>query len=164
MPALLARQAVGAQARDRRPARVASRRMTALFLVLLLALASLLGAIAYGVWSARGVPVDESAPVGAGVPDASALLDQVGPTLGEGGFRIVPGQPGVTVLERVFHPWWTIVLAVCLFPLGLLFLLVRGRHVISVSSTSSPDGRAAVRVQGRATTWARDVTLGALRA
>ena len=41
------------------------------------------------------------------------------------------------------HPWWTIVLAICLFPIGLVALLYEHekRIPMAVVELTAPDGR-----------------------
>ena len=47
---------------------------------------------------------------------------------------------GAVVLTRQKHPTWTIVLAIILFPIGLLFLLKKEDQTASVQYTVGPGG------------------------
>jgi hypothetical protein len=47
---------------------------------------------------------------------------------------------GAIVLSRKKHPVWTIVLAVVLFPIGLLFLLIQEDETTSVQYSVGPGG------------------------
>jgi hypothetical protein len=47
---------------------------------------------------------------------------------------------GAIVLSRRKHPVWTIVLAILLFPIGLLFLLIQEDETTSVQYSAGPGG------------------------
>jgi hypothetical protein len=51
------------------------------------------------------------------------------------------------ILQRDYAKTWTIVLAVILFPVGLLFLLIRGREVLTITMGLIPGG-AEVQLSG----------------
>jgi hypothetical protein len=75
------------------------------------------------------------------VPHEEAIEDlreYVFPLLQHRGFQVVEETDEEFVLERRMHPLWTIVLAVIVFPLGLLALLYTERERMTVELT--PDG------------------------
>jgi hypothetical protein len=80
------------------------------------------------------------------------LQDRVVPALvSPGGYSVV-GQhpPQMIVLEREYRPWWTWVLAVAVFPIGLLALMIRSRERSVISIAGAGTGRAQIAVSGRA--------------
>lgn len=133
---------------------------TGLGLLIIAAALALVAAIIYGLWAGRTVKISLARPLSLDEDDPMAdLLDQVVARLAAGGYRTLPEVANSVVLERRYFPGWTILLAVCVFPVGLLALLARGRHVVTVTCTET-----TLQVQGRGTTWARRVLSDALAA
>jgi hypothetical protein len=74
-------------------------------------------------------------------------------------YRTVAMAKGVTAINRPTAdsieirseslPVWTIVLAILLFPIGLLFLLAKDRAVMVVRVTDGPGTGSTVSVSGR---------------
>jgi hypothetical protein len=62
---------------------------------------------------------------------------------------VVESRDGTFLLHRRSRPAWTVVGAVLLFPVGLVFLLVTDDRRVQVSVTPHPDG-CRLRVVGRA--------------
>lgn len=128
-----------------------------LTVALIAAALALVVSIFSAIWGSAGVVVDETRAV-ADTPEAAltATVAQLAPPLAQGGYRVLPQTDRFALLECRFRPWWAILLAVCLFPIGLLFLIVKTTHTISVEA--HPDGAGArVAVTGRATKWARGI-------
>jgi hypothetical protein len=66
------------------------------------------------------------------------------------GLRLEYPLPGMVVAVKKSRPWWTIVLAIVLFPIGLLFLLVRGEDRLTIQGVALPDGGSRWTVTGKA--------------
>jgi hypothetical protein len=102
--------------------------------LVLLAFAGALALLARLAWRERRVDFLDRRHVGAEVDEAKdRLFDLVVPGLVHNGFRTAADGGHTTILERRFFPAWTILLAVLLFPLGLLALLARGRETITIA-------------------------------
>lgn len=72
------------------------------------------------------------------VPLAQATADVmrfVAPPLHAYGYRLVSSSRTELVYERTHRPTWTVIVAVVLFPLGLLALLHTERETITLSAT-----------------------------
>jgi hypothetical protein len=70
-------------------------------------------------------------------------------------YRLTAQDETSMAFERTYAPGWTIVLAVILFPIGLLFLLAR--RTASLVFTIEPDDRATnVTVNGQANNRLRE--------
>lgn len=63
------------------------------------------------------------------------LMRFVGPPLHAYGYRLVSSSRTQLQFERTHRPTWTVIVAVVLFPLGLLALLHTERDVITLSAT-----------------------------
>jgi hypothetical protein len=63
---------------------------------------------------------------------AGLLFDFVVPVLVRDGYKMVARGGHTTILEHRFFPAWTIVLAIVAFPFGLLALLARARHTVTI--------------------------------
>lgn len=63
------------------------------------------------------------------------------------GYDLVDRTPDRLVLQRRYQPVWTILLAIFLFPLGLLALLARSSETVTIG-LASRDGYALTIVQG----------------
>lgn len=129
-------------------------------LLVVLVIAAALGlivAVIAAIWGDSGVRVEESGSV-PDTPEAAlaATVSRLAPPLAQGGYRVVPQTDRFALMECRFRPWWAILLAVCLFPIGLLFLIVKTTHTLSIEA--HPDGAGTrVAVTGRATKWARNI-------
>jgi DUF1707 SHOCT-like domain len=66
------------------------------------------------------------------------------------GYSLREEEPAKRVFVRSHHPTWTIVVAVLLFPLGLLALLYRERSEVVVAAAPTEHGLTAVDVYGTA--------------
>lgn len=66
------------------------------------------------------------------------------------GYKPQPEEPAKRVFVRSQHPTWTIVVAVLLFPLGLLALLYRDRSQVVVRAAPIEHDLTAVDVYGTA--------------
>lgn len=60
-----------------------------------------------------------------------------------------PGLPGHIVITETWRPLWTFVVAVVLFPLGLLALLSQSDAVLVVSAKAAGESGTQVRIIGR---------------
>jgi hypothetical protein len=80
---------------------------------------------------------------------ANAILGHVGPSLQAYGYNLVFRTHDRLVFRREDRPWWTILLAVLLFPLGLLALLHKEQQHVTVELV--PQGaETAITVTGNA--------------
>lgn len=103
--------------------------------LLLLAFAVLLAWCIWSAWRARAVDFVHQIPLGAQTEDVAAhVFDQVIPVLVRDGYAMVAQGGHTTVFERRFTPAWTVLVAIFLFPFGLLALLARGRETVNVVS------------------------------
>ena len=118
-------------------------------------LVALVGVLMTLTWQTWTVRIDVAGAPGAPVASIAAqLLRDLSPA----GYSLaVDGPRGVTFTRR-FRPWWLIVLAVLLLPIGLLLLFFRRTHTISVMESE----RGPV-VVGRGTRWARELCEAAAR-
>ncbi len=106
--------------------------------------AALLALFLWISWRDRTVDFLHDVPLGTYAETArERLLDRQVPILVAAGFRTAADVAHTTILERRYMPGWAILLAVILFPFGLLALLVRKRETITIASS---DG--ALRVNG----------------
>jgi hypothetical protein len=104
-------------------------------LALLLALAAVVLLSLLWAWRDRSVDFIHRRALGAQTDAVAALmLDRVVPVLVRDGFAMVAQAGHTTVFERRFFPIWTILVAIFLFPVGLLALLARGRETIVIIS------------------------------
>src|SRR5262245_19570996 len=62
------------------------------------------------------------------------------PRLNRYGYHLTTQSIGGVTFERRFRPWWTIVLAIVLFPIGLLFLLHRRMVHVTFSFVGQDSG------------------------
>ena len=112
---------------------------------LVLVLGGLVALFIWTSWRDRTVDFLHDVPLGAYAETArERLLDREVPILVAADFRTAADVAHTTILERRYMPGWAIVLAVVLFPLGLLALLARNRETITIASS---DG--SLRVNGR---------------
>jgi hypothetical protein len=65
------------------------------------------------------------------------------------GLTLVEAHAGSYTLERSSRPGWVYVAALLVFPLGLVFLLIKQEHRIQVSLTAH-EGGCRLRIVGRA--------------
>jgi len=102
-------------------------------LLLLLAFGALFAWCLWTAWRARRVDFVYQVPVG-GEPDAVAdqVFDRLIPVLVKDGYAMVAQGGHTTVFEHRFFPAWTVVVAILLFPLGLIALLARGREEVVI--------------------------------
>jgi hypothetical protein len=102
-------------------------------LLLLLAFAALFAWCLWTAWRARRVDFVYQIPVG-GQPDAVAdqVFDRLIPVLVKDGYAVVAQGGHTTVFEHRFFPAWTVVVAIFLFPFGLIALLARGREEVVI--------------------------------
>ncbi len=84
-------------------------------------------------------------------PDAvkSDLVALMAPPLARWNYRLISDSDRLIVFERSYRPWWTVICAVLLFPIGLLALLVTNEAVITVN-LAEVDGGSAILIQGDA--------------
>ena len=77
------------------------------------------------------------------------LLDNLGSPLAQRGFGPKDFAESYLVFERRYIPWFAIVLAVLLFPIGLLFLLIKNTATLFIEfDEEAPQTR--IKVDGRA--------------
>jgi hypothetical protein len=80
-------------------------------------------------------------------PDA--WLDELAMTAGDlPDHRLVAAGPSSMSITRSYVPVWAVVVAVVLFPFGLLALLVRRERTGTVSARPRGDGRTDVSIAG----------------
>jgi hypothetical protein len=75
------------------------------------------------------------------------VLELLVPAFFSYGYELVERTPDRLVLERRYQPGWTILLAIFLFPLGLLALLARGSEIVTID-LASRDGYTLAVAQG----------------
>jgi hypothetical protein len=106
--------------------------------VLILVMLALVALLAFAVWSAWGARrVDFIHQIELGVqtePVAAEMFDQVIPVLVQDGFAMVAQGGHTTVFERRFFPAWAVMVAIFLFPIGLIALLARGTETVFIVS------------------------------
>jgi hypothetical protein len=100
--------------------------------VVLFALAVLVALCLWSAWRARRVDFihrialeSQSEAVG------TRVFDRVIPVLVQNRFAMVAQGGNTTVFEHRFVPGWTVLVAIFLFPFGLVALLARGRETVS---------------------------------
>jgi hypothetical protein len=71
------------------------------------------------------------------------------PWLGQHGYRQTGQGHDVLTYTRSYFPWWTILLAIILFPIGLLALLLKAHAILTVSYEPEAEG-SRVTVAGMA--------------
>jgi hypothetical protein len=64
-------------------------------------------------------------------------------------FQQTGQSPQILTYTRRYIPWWTILLAVILFPIGLLFLLIRNQNILTLSFVAEAGG-SRVTIAGTA--------------
>lgn len=77
------------------------------------------------------------------------------PRLNHYGYHLTTQSIGGATFQRRYRPWWTIVLAIVLFPLGLLFLLHK-RTIHVTFSFVEKAGKTVVSVAGEGERSLRD--------
>jgi hypothetical protein len=135
------------------------------FTPLLLILAS----VVHIMWSCRTITIDERRRLTSQPDPVGGVLGYALPRLAQSRWRAAPSTAGdtaileapenTTILERRYRPAWTIVVSVMLFPVGLLALVIRTRHVITIAA----QGDELIAV-GWGSTWSRDVVAEAVDA
>ena len=104
-------------------------------LVLVLAFLALLGFWFWSAWSTRRVDFIHQLALGAEADAVAAeVLDQIIPALVQDGYTMVAQGGHTTVFEHRFVLAWTVLVALFLFPFGLLALLARGRETVVIVS------------------------------
>jgi hypothetical protein len=108
-------------------------------LVIVLVLLGIVAALAWcfrSAWLHRRVDFVHRVGAGLQVDTVSArVFDRVIPVLVSDGYKMVARAGNTTMFERRSLPGWTILVAIFLFPFGLLALLARNRETITVVST-----------------------------
>lgn len=77
------------------------------------------------------------------------ILGVVAPPLARWDYRLISSSPSTIVFERHFHPWWTFVVSVILFPIGLFSLLHKDTAMLTMILAERDSG-SAVTVSGNA--------------
>jgi hypothetical protein len=77
------------------------------------------------------------------------LMEFVAPPMRSHGYRLVNRTPNELVFARTRRPAWTIVVAVGLFPVGLLALLHTEQHSVILSAVER-EGETTIVAQGEA--------------
>jgi hypothetical protein len=104
-------------------------------LVVLLALVALLALCVWSAWRGRRVDFIHQIALGAQPETVGAqVFDRVIPVLVQDGYAMVAQGGNTTVFEHRFMPAWTVVVAIFLFPVGLVALLARGRETVVIVS------------------------------
>ena len=75
-------------------------------------------------------------------------LEYVAPVLSNHGYRLISHTDGTMVFEASRRPPWTIVLAIGLFPFGLLALLITEEHRVDLDFSPTPGGGTRLLAQG----------------
>ncbi|MGO9960047.1 MAG: hypothetical protein ACLP50_29405 [Solirubrobacteraceae bacterium] len=96
-------------------------------------MAGLLASCAWSAWRGRRVDFVHQIDVGA-EPDAVAasVFDRVIPVLVQDGYKMVAQGGTTTVFELRYLPAWTVLVAIFLFPFGLVALLARTRETVII--------------------------------
>lgn len=104
-------------------------------LVVLLALVALLVVCLWSAWHGRRVDFIHQVALGAQAETAGAqMFDRIIPVLVQDGYAMVAQGGNTTVFEHRFMPAWTVLVAIFLFPFGLVALLARRRETVVVVS------------------------------
>jgi hypothetical protein len=83
------------------------------------------------------------------------------PRLARWGYRLITQNEGTMTFERRYAPVWTIVLAIILFPIGLLFpLLVKRTASLVFTVEGNGDSASNVTVNGQASEKLRRGLIG----
>lgn len=84
------------------------------------------------------------------------LLDDLGSPFARDGFGPKDFAETYLVFERRYIPWWAIVLAVGLFPIGVLFLLIKNTATLFIEFDEEATGTRINKVDGQASpeVWA----------
>ena len=102
-------------------------------LILLFAFVALLGFGFWSAWRARRVDFIHQLELGGQAEEVGAeVLDQVIPVLVEDRFAMVAQGGHTTVFEHRFVLAWTVLVAIFLFPFGLIALLAKGRETVVI--------------------------------
>jgi hypothetical protein len=104
-------------------------------LVLLVAFAVLLAVCFWSAWRGRRVDFIHQLALGTQTEEVAAhVFDQLIPVLVQDGYAMVAQGGHTTVFEHRFLPGWTVLVAIFLFPFGLVALLARGRETVVIVS------------------------------
>ena len=75
-------------------------------------------------------------------------LEYIAPLVGRHGYRLTgQGPDGLSFIHR-HRPAWTIVVAICAFPFGLLALLITDEHRIDLDFVPAPHGGTRLLARG----------------
>jgi hypothetical protein len=77
------------------------------------------------------------------------FLDDLGSPIARSGFGPKDFADSYLIFERRYIPWFAIVLAVLLFPIGLLFLLIKNTATLFVEF-GEESARTHIKVDGQA--------------
>lgn len=114
-------------------------------LLVALVLAGLVISLVWTAWRCRQVDlIHRVRAPGRSDEVADHVFDRIVPSLVKDGYAMVAQAGNTTVFEHRFFYGWTFLVALFLFPFGLLALLLRGRDTIVVIS-----GPNAVEVTAR---------------
>jgi hypothetical protein len=64
------------------------------------------------------------------------------------GVTVRSSAPGQLLIDDEWHPFWTIVVAIVFFPIGLLVLLIKQKKTIVVNAADGGGDGAAVSLHG----------------
>lgn len=83
--------------------------------------------------------------------DAHAfVITECAPPLARWGYKLTSNTPESLVFERSYRPWYVWLLVILLFPIGLLFLLVKTEVLITCAMAGQQDGGSKITFAGEA--------------
>ena len=77
-------------------------------------------------------------------------LRHIAPALNGQGYELVDKREGRLVFAYSYRPGWAYVVAILLFPFGLIALVARNEERITLDFDPLPRGRARIVAHGRA--------------
>jgi hypothetical protein len=128
----------------------------ALFIGLILFLLLFLAVVVVGIVTAIGAAIGSTPRLTSldfnlpeePAPTLERLHEQITPVMHEAKYQATERSSSALRYSRAYHPAWTIVLAVLLFPIGLVFLLIKSEDEL-IFNVGALDQGSRVTVSGK---------------